>query len=122
MAKKLAKVCRDYCQEVWAEALNLAGVLVTSEWRKAENIYYPTDICEVLAAFPPLIAPAPTSSEQPSITQATLPHAEVPKRPGKTGDQGQGVEVTKGKGAGLGGPRPENKGKGKEVKPLPYKG
>ena len=40
MAKELAEVCREY-QEVWTEALNLAGIPVASEWRRAENIYYP---------------------------------------------------------------------------------
>ena len=68
LAEELAEVCRDYFQEVWAEALNLAGVLVASEWRKAKNIYYPTDIHEVPVALPPPTTPAPTSSEQPSIT------------------------------------------------------
>ena len=31
LADKLAKVCRDYCKEVWMEALNLAGVPATLE-------------------------------------------------------------------------------------------
>ena len=29
LANELAKVCRDYCKEVWLEALNLAGVPAT---------------------------------------------------------------------------------------------
>ena len=33
LAKELAKVCRDYCKEMWMKALNLAGVLAASEWR-----------------------------------------------------------------------------------------
>ena len=33
LADELAKVCRDYCKKVWMEALNLARVLATSEWR-----------------------------------------------------------------------------------------
>ena len=33
LADELAEVCRDYCKEVWMEALNLARVLATSEWR-----------------------------------------------------------------------------------------
>ena len=44
LADELAKVCRDYCKEVWAEALNWAGVPSTSEWRSVENIFYPEDI------------------------------------------------------------------------------
>ena len=93
------------------EALNLAGVPAASECRKAENIFYPADIREVLVALLPSTAFAPTSSEQPSTTQAPLPPAKVPKRPSKDGDQGQEVEVAK------------DKGKGKEVKlPLEAKG
>ena len=33
LAKELAKVCRDYCKEMWMKALNLTGVLAASEWR-----------------------------------------------------------------------------------------
>ena len=48
---------------------------------------------------------------QATTTQAPLPLAEVPKRPGKANDQGQEAEVAK------------NKSKGKEVKlPLKAKG
>ena len=86
MAEELVEVYRDYCQEVWAKALNLAGVPTASEWRKAENIYYPVDIREVPSTLPFLAALAPTSSEQPSITQAFLPPAEVFKGLGKAGD------------------------------------
>ena len=34
-------VCRLYCSQVWAEALNQSGVEASSEFRKAENVYYP---------------------------------------------------------------------------------
>ena len=37
---ELVEVCRDYCKEVWVEALNQVGIPATSEWRLAENIYY----------------------------------------------------------------------------------
>ena len=84
----LAKVCRDYCQEVWAEALNLAGIPTASEWRKAKNIYDPAVIREVPTTLPSLTTLTPTSSEQASITQASLPPAEVSKGPGKASDQG----------------------------------
>ena len=47
LAEELAEVCKDYFQEVWAETINLAGVLAASEWRKAKNIYYPAVIREV---------------------------------------------------------------------------
>ena len=31
LAEEMAEVCRDYCKEVWAEALNQARVPATSE-------------------------------------------------------------------------------------------
>ena len=59
----MAKVCRDYYKEVWLEALNLAGVPTTSEWREARNVYYPPDIREVPAELPPSTALVPLSIE-----------------------------------------------------------
>nr|POE97558.1 hypothetical protein CFP56_17077 [Quercus suber] len=88
LANELAKVCKDYCKEVWLEALNLAGVPTTSEWREARNVYYLLDICEILANLPPSITLAPLSMEQPLTTQGTLPPLEVPKEPSQVGDQG----------------------------------
>ena len=44
LAKEVARVCKDYCAEVWAEALNRAKVPTTSELSSAENIFFPEDI------------------------------------------------------------------------------
>ena len=44
LAEELAGVCRDYCAEVWAEALNRAGVPATSKLRSVENIFFPKNI------------------------------------------------------------------------------
>ena len=118
MAKELVEVCRDYCQEVWIEAFNLARFLVTSKWRKAENICYSPEIRAAPVALPPPTALVPTLSDQPSTTQVSFPPYEVSKWPSKADDQGQGMEVAKGKGAGQGGSRFEDKGKGKAVKLL----
>ena len=63
LADELVEVCRDYCKEVWLEALNLAGVPATSEWREARNVYYPPHIREVPADLPPSPAFAPLSME-----------------------------------------------------------
>ena len=68
LAEELAEICRDYCKEVWAEALNWAGVPAASEWRNAENIFYPADIREVPATLPLPAAFALTSSKQPFTT------------------------------------------------------
>ena len=34
LTKELARVCKEYCLEVWAKALNLARVPATSDWRR----------------------------------------------------------------------------------------
>ena len=63
LADELAEVYKDYCKEEWMEALNLAEVPTTSEWRQARNVYYPLNIHEVLAKLPSPTALAPVSSE-----------------------------------------------------------
>lgn len=53
---------------MWTEALNLARVPFASKWRKAENIYYPPDICEASATLmgPRVdVAPTPTAFKYP---------------------------------------------------------
>ena len=68
LAEELAKVCRDYCKEVWAKALNQTGVPATFKWRNAKNIFYIEDICKVTAVLPSPTALALPPSEQPSTT------------------------------------------------------
>ena len=51
LTEELAAVCREYCQKVRAEALNLAGVLAASNWRRAENIYYHENLREAPATL-----------------------------------------------------------------------
>ena len=41
LTEELAGFCKDYCQKVWTEALNLAKVPAVLEWRRGENVYYP---------------------------------------------------------------------------------
>ena len=87
LAKEVAGVYKDYYAKVWAESLNQAGVLANFELRRAENIYFPKDIREVLKMLPPLIADPFPPSKQLSTIQAPPPSAEV-----STGD-GKGKEV-----------------------------
>ena len=68
LAEKLAEVCRDYCKEMWAKALNRVRVPAASKWTNTENIFYPEDIREVPAMLLPPAALALTSSEQPFST------------------------------------------------------
>lgn len=73
---------------MWTEALTVAEVLTTSEWRKAENMYYPPNIREIQAALLPLTVLEPIPPEQPSITQTFLPPLKVSIGLGPTGDKG----------------------------------
>ena len=41
---EIIKVCRNYCSQVWYEALNQARVEASSALRKAESVYYPPAI------------------------------------------------------------------------------
>ena len=43
---QISGVCRLYCSQVWEEVLKRAGVNASSDLWKAENIFYPTTICE----------------------------------------------------------------------------
>jgi len=98
LTDELAEVCRDYCKEVWAKALNRARVPATSEWRLVENTFFLEDIQEVPATLPPPAVLTLPPSKQPSTTEASLPPSEVSKRPDKE------AEVAEGKEAGQWGP------------------
>ena len=50
---EVSGVCRNYCLQVWNEALNQAGVEASSALRRAESVYYP----------PAIRAPGPASSK-----------------------------------------------------------
>ena len=77
LVEEVAKVCRDYYAETWAEALNRAGVLANFKLRRAENIFFPEDIWEVQVMLPPPVADPIPPLEQLSITQAPPPDVGV---------------------------------------------
>ena len=81
LTKELAKVCRDYCMATWAEALNLARVPVDSKWRQPGNVYYHSEIREILIVLPSPSATASESSKQPLIAQAAFSLLEISKGP-----------------------------------------
>ena len=41
---EVSGVCRNYCLQVWNEALNQAKVEASSALRRAESVYYPSAI------------------------------------------------------------------------------
>ena len=61
LIEELAKVCRDYCNVTWDEALNVAGVPSDSAWRQLGSIYYHPDIRKILGAIPPPSSLCPCS-------------------------------------------------------------
>ena len=71
LADEVAIVCRDYCTKSWGVAIDRAGVPANSELRRAESIFFPEDIREILNMVPP--------SKQLPIAQAPTPDAEVSK-------------------------------------------
>ena len=83
LAKEVAGVCRDYCAEMWAKTLNRVGVLVDSELRSAENIFFPEDIREVLTTLLFLVADPLHLPEQLPTVQAPSPDVEIPTELGK---------------------------------------
>lgn len=56
LAEEVAEVCRDYCAETRAEALSQVGVPADFKLRRAENIFFPEDIWEILAMLPSSVA------------------------------------------------------------------
>ena len=105
LVEEVAGVCKDYCTEVWAEALNQVRVLTTSELRRTENIFFPEDIREDPTMLPPLTALPLSPPQQSPTIQAPSLDAEVP-----TG-------AVKNKEDFMGGPRPKGEDKGKGVQP-----
>ena len=102
LTEELAEACRDYCDATWAEALNIAGVLVDSEWRQQGKVYYHPDIRVIPSDLPLPSTLAPKSLEQPLTTQAAIPLLDVPQGSNLAGDQVQGVEEPKDQGKGKG--------------------
>ena len=47
LIEELTAVCRDYCNISWGKALDAARVLVGSDLRRPESIYYDPEIREL---------------------------------------------------------------------------
>ena len=69
LTKELVGVCREYCLEVWTEALNVAEAPADLKWRKAENVLYTEDLRDVPKAAPEVATLAPTAAKQPPPSQ-----------------------------------------------------
>ena len=69
LTEEVAVVCRDYCTESWGVAMDWAGVPTDSELRRADNIFFPEDIQEILESDSP--------SEKLLSAQAPFPDIDV---------------------------------------------
>ena len=70
----------------WAEAFNLAGVPIDSEWSKPGNVYYHPKIREIPVTLPSPSATALEFSKQPPTAQATFPLLKGLKGSSQAGD------------------------------------
>ena len=102
LIEELAKVCRDYCNVTWDEALNVAGVPLDSAWRQLGSIYYHPDIRKIPGAILPPSALVLEASKQALATQTALPLPTASKGPRQAGDQRQGANRAKDKCKGKG--------------------
>ena len=59
LTEEFSAVARDYCDITWGKAFDVARILVDSDLRRPESVYYDPDICE-------LSGPSSSPPEQPA--------------------------------------------------------
>ncbi|XP_075644298.1 uncharacterized protein LOC142615442 [Castanea sativa] len=84
LTEEFAALCREYCQKVWGEALNVAGVPQSSDLRKSENVWLPLEIQE--------IEEAPAATPTPETTLPVLPPMVPQQIPDPTEPSGSNKE------------------------------
>ena len=67
LMEELSVVCREYCGISWGKALDAVGVLVDSNLRQPENIYYDPEIRELPGPGSSNPKQAPEASERPLV-------------------------------------------------------
>ena len=118
---EVSGVCRNYCLQVWNEALNQAGVKSSSKFRRVECAYYPFAI----------YAPASTSFkvntlskvaklEKDSLKKVLLSSGSPPKEVEQLGVTEKEADMTKGVAPDATKPptAPQDPSKEKEVSPI----
>ena len=104
LTAEVTVVYKDYCAEIYYQALNRAGVPTKSDLRRADQVYYPEDIREDPTALPPPIALPLPPLEQPLTTQDPSQGIEIPT----------GAQKEKKDDVGVSRPEEKAKEKGKE--------
>ena len=70
-------VYREYYAEMYNQALDQAGILLNSDLRRVDQVYYPEDLKENTTAHPPLTAFPLPPLEQSLTTQEPSQDIEV---------------------------------------------
>ena len=97
----------DYCDITWGKALDVAGVLVDSNLRRPESIYYDSNIRELPGSDSPPQEHLTKVFEVPITNQVPPAPVEVPTDSHPNASQGKDVEAPQGKD------KSKDKGKGK---------
>ncbi|XP_065631069.1 uncharacterized protein LOC136068188 [Quercus suber] len=90
-------VCRHYCSQTWHEALNQAGVDVSSDLRREDRVYYPIAIREVAPAAPeegsslPAVESHDKTAEDTPLTDQPSEEVEPQRALGEVIPEGQGI-------------------------------
>ena len=70
LTEDVAVVCRDYVTESWGVAMDWAGVLTDSEFKRIKNIFFPEDIREIPYLDPPeKLLSAPIAISDPVVPE-----------------------------------------------------
>ena len=100
LTEELSAVYRDYCDISWGKALDVAGILVDSDLRRLESIYYNPEIRELSGPNSSHLGQATQVSVQPKADQVPPAPLEVPKDSNQDAGKGKEIETLKGKDKG----------------------
>ena len=94
---KVSRVCRNYCLQVWNEALNQTEVESSSVLRKIESVYYPPAIHTSSSSSSKIDTPPKVANpEKSSLNEVPPSYGNPPKATEQLGVNGKDVEVIKG--------------------------
>ena len=79
LTEELSTICRDYCDISCGKALDAVVVLVGSNLRRPESIYYDQEICELPGPDSSHPEQATQVSTQSKVDQVPPASLEVPK-------------------------------------------
>ena len=78
LTAEVTAVCREYCAEMYSQALDRAGIPADSDLRRMDQVYYLEDLREnPTPPPPPTTIPLPSPNE-PLPTQKTSQDSELP--------------------------------------------